>query len=80
MLSRTVPAALGESFIAAGLEAIQGAYPDVVIGSYPQQTPGGGFTTEYSCSGRATLGALDAAATDVAALVERAMHKGAADR
>ncbi|MGD9738438.1 MAG: competence/damage-inducible protein A [Bauldia sp.] len=70
MLSRTVPAALGESFVAAGLETIQAAYPDVSIGSYPQQNPDGGFTTELVLRSRDAV-RLDAATAEVTALVER---------
>lgn len=35
MLSETVPTTLAEGLIAAGLQAIQKAHPDAMIGSYP---------------------------------------------
>ena len=35
VLSSTVSAFVGESLVASGLEAIQGRYQDVEIGSYP---------------------------------------------
>lgn len=72
MLSRTVPAALGESWIAAGLTAIQEAYPDVAIGSYPQLQAGGGFSTELVLRSRDGE-RLEQATAEVAALVARTL-------
>lgn len=40
LLSRTVTAALRESQVAEGLEAIQKEFPDIEIGSYPQMKDG----------------------------------------
>lgn len=71
MLSRTVPAGLGESVIAEGLEAIQHSYPDVAIGSYPQPGAGGGFWTELVLRARDPV-RLDAASAEVARLVDEA--------
>jgi molybdenum cofactor synthesis domain-containing protein len=45
MLSRSVPAGMGEGRIAKGLGEIQAAFPDVMIGSYPTFDPTTGFTT-----------------------------------
>jgi molybdopterin-biosynthesis enzyme MoeA-like protein len=40
VLSRTVPAAVGEGVIAAPLAALQQEYPDVKMGSYPRMGDG----------------------------------------
>ena len=45
MLSRSVPAGMGEGRIARGLAAVQSDFPDVSIGSYPTFDPTAGFTT-----------------------------------
>jgi len=45
MLSRSLAAGLKEGDIAAGLGAVQAAYPDVSMGSYPAFDPVVGFTT-----------------------------------
>jgi molybdenum cofactor synthesis domain-containing protein len=45
MLSRSVPAGMGEGRIAKALGEVQAAYPDVAIGSYPTFEPDIGFTT-----------------------------------
>jgi molybdenum cofactor synthesis domain-containing protein len=45
MHSRSLPAGLKEGDIAGPLGAIQAAFPDVAIGSYPTFDPGTGFTT-----------------------------------
>jgi molybdenum cofactor synthesis domain-containing protein len=45
MLSRSVPAGMGEGKIAKGLAEVQAAFPDVLMGSYPTFEPGTGFTT-----------------------------------
>jgi molybdenum cofactor synthesis domain-containing protein len=72
MLSRTIPAGMGEGRIAAGLREVQEAFPDVIIGSYPNFEPGrtGGFTTNIVCRSRdeARLVAAEAA---VKALIDR---------
>jgi molybdopterin-biosynthesis enzyme MoeA-like protein len=72
MLSRTIPAGMGEGRIAAGLREVQEAFPDVIIGSYPNFEPGqkNGFTTNIVCRSRdeARLVAAEAA---VKALIER---------
>ena len=45
MLSRSVPAGMGEGRIAARLAEVQKRFPDVMIGSYPGFDPQAGFTT-----------------------------------
>ena len=45
VLSRSVPAGLKEGDIAGPLAAVQAAFPDVPIGSYPTFEQGVGFTT-----------------------------------
>jgi molybdopterin-biosynthesis enzyme MoeA-like protein len=45
MLSRSVPAGMGEGKIAQPLGRIQTDYPEVAIGSYPTLDPAIGFTT-----------------------------------
>jgi len=40
VLSRTVPAQVGEGIIAAPLSALQDKYPDVKMGSYPRMGDG----------------------------------------
>ena len=47
MLSRSVPAGMGEGRIAKGLGEVQAAFKDVMIGSYPtlERSATGGFTT-----------------------------------
>jgi len=45
MLSRSVPAGMGEGRIAKPLADVQKAFPDVSIGSYPTFEPEVGFTT-----------------------------------
>jgi molybdenum cofactor synthesis domain-containing protein len=45
MLSRSVPAGMGEGRIAKPLADVQKAFPDVSIGSYPTFEPEIGFTT-----------------------------------
>jgi molybdenum cofactor synthesis domain-containing protein len=72
MLSRTIPAGMGEGRIAQGLREVQDAFPDVIIGSYPNFEPGrtGGFTTNIVCRSRdeARLIAAEAA---VKALIDK---------
>jgi molybdenum cofactor synthesis domain-containing protein len=45
MLSRSIPAAMREGDIASAFAAVQAAYPDVAMGSYPGFQEGVGFTT-----------------------------------
>ena len=45
MLSRSVPAGMGEGRIAKRLGEVQAAFPDVAMGSYPGFDPATGFTT-----------------------------------
>jgi molybdenum cofactor synthesis domain-containing protein len=45
ILSRSVPAGMGEGRIASALGAVQTDFPDVAIGSYPTFDPETGFTT-----------------------------------
>jgi molybdenum cofactor synthesis domain-containing protein len=72
MLSRTIPAGMGEGRIAEGLRQIQADFPDVIIGSYPNFEAGrtGGFTTNIVCRSR-DAARLDAAEAAVKALIER---------
>jgi molybdenum cofactor synthesis domain-containing protein len=72
MLSRTIPAGMGEGRIADGLRKIQEAFPDVIIGSYPNFEAGrtGGFTTNIVCRSRDEA-RLEAAEAEVRALIER---------
>lgn len=76
MLSRTVPASMGEGRIAKGLAAIQAAYPDVLIGSYPTHDERG-FRTNLvlRCRDEARLAKAEA---EVEAMVER-VAAGAAE-
>jgi molybdenum cofactor synthesis domain-containing protein len=69
MLSRSVPAGMGEGRIAKPLADIQNAFPDVSIGSYPTFEPEIGFTTTLVLRSRdeARLAAAEAA---VKAMVE----------
>jgi molybdenum cofactor synthesis domain-containing protein len=68
ILSRTVTAAIGESRLAEGLDAIQRAHSDINIGSYPFVRDGRA-TASIVLRGRDTK-ALDAAASEVAALMQ----------
>jgi molybdenum cofactor synthesis domain-containing protein len=45
MLSRSLPAGMGEGRIAKSLGVVQADFPDVMIGSYPTFDPATGFTT-----------------------------------
>jgi len=69
MESRTVNCGVGESTVAAGLGAIQDAYPDLKVGSYPMmgQAP---IYTQLVLRGR-DIARLDAATSEVVALVEK---------
>ncbi|HMN87082.1 MAG TPA: molybdopterin-binding protein [Bauldia sp.] len=68
MLSRSVPAGMGEGRIAKGLGAVQAEHPDVMIGSYPTYSDTTGFTTTIVLRSR-DEGRLDAAEAAVRALV-----------
>lgn len=74
MLSRSVPAGMGEGKIATRLGEIQAAYPEVIIGSYPMFDPETGFTTTIVVRSRdeAKLNAAEAA---VSKLI-RDLHTG----
>jgi molybdenum cofactor synthesis domain-containing protein len=63
MLSRSVPAGMGEGGIAARLGEVQKQFPDVMIGSYPGFDPQTGFTTTLvlRCRDEAPLAAAEAA-------------------
>ncbi len=73
MLSRTVPAGMGESKIAKGLAAIQKDFPDVMLGSYPTHTEQG-FTTNLVIRSRdeARLGEAEAAVKQMIEAVKAA--------
>jgi len=77
MLSRTIPAGMGEGRIADGLRAVQAAFPDVIIGSYPNFEPGqkSGFTTTIVCRARDEA-RLDQAEAAVRELVARLQATG----
>jgi molybdenum cofactor synthesis domain-containing protein len=68
ILSRALPAGMGEGRIAAPLAAIQAAHPDVSIGSYPTFDPVVGFTTTVVLRSRDEA-KLVAAETAVAAML-----------
>jgi molybdenum cofactor synthesis domain-containing protein len=74
MLSRSVPAGMGEGKIATRLGEIQAAYPEVMIGSYPTFDPETGFTTTIVVRSRdeAKLASAEAA---VSKLI-RELHAG----
>jgi len=65
--SFTLPVALAESVVAPGLEALQGRYPDVEMGSYPYQRDGRYGTALVLRS--ADPGRLEAAAGELRDLV-----------
>jgi molybdenum cofactor synthesis domain-containing protein len=71
MLSRSVPAGMGEGKIAKALGEIQAAYSDVAIGSYPSFDPVTGFTTTIVLRSRdeARLAAAEAAVVKMIAEV-----------
>jgi len=75
VLSEAVPAEIGESFIAVRLGAIQAAYPDVSIGSYPRMGERG-FVTEIVLRSR-DAGRLASATAEVRSLVETAIRERA---
>jgi molybdopterin-biosynthesis enzyme MoeA-like protein len=75
MLSRSVPAGMGEGRVAKPLADVQGAFPDVAIGSYPTFEPEIGFTTTLVLRSRdeARLVAAEAA---VKAMLEAVRSSG----
>lgn len=68
MLSAMIHSPFGEGVIGGPLAAIQKAHPDTIIGSYPKFLDGS-FWTELVVRAR-TQKALDAAASDVQAMVD----------
>ncbi len=70
MLSRSVSAGLKEGDIAAGLGAVQAAYPDVSMGSYPAFDPVTGFTTTLVLRSREEGRLAEAEAAVLAMLAE----------
>ncbi|GEO87143.1 MULTISPECIES: competence/damage-inducible protein A [Alphaproteobacteria] len=68
ILSRSLPCPFGEGDIGTLLGAVQKAHPETSIGSYPH-FDGKRFSTELVVRGRDAR-ALDAAAHDVAAMIE----------
>jgi molybdenum cofactor synthesis domain-containing protein len=75
LLSRSIDCRVGESVVAAGLGALQKAYPGVKIGSYPQLGRMPVYTQLVLRAADADL--LERATADVQALVDRlhAEHK-----
>ena len=74
LLSATVPCPLGEGVIGGPLGEIQKAHPDTIIGSYPKYQDGK-FWTELVVRSRSQQ-SLDAARTDVEAMVARLARAG----
>jgi molybdenum cofactor synthesis domain-containing protein len=68
MLSRSLPAGLKEGDIAGPLGALQAAFPDVSMGSYPGFEEGVGFTTTLVLRSRDEA-RLDAAEAAVLAMI-----------
>ena len=64
--SVTIAADVGEGLVAAGLAAIQKAYPDIALGSYPHFRPDGGFGVQLVARGRDAV-AVEAAAQAIEA-------------
>jgi molybdenum cofactor synthesis domain-containing protein len=78
MLSRSLAAGLKEGDIAAGLGAVQAAFPDVSMGSYPAFDPAVGFTTTLVLRSRDEARLAEAEAAVSAMLAEvRARLAGA---
>ena len=75
LMSVSIDCGVGESIVSGGLGAIQKAYPDVKIGSYPQMGRLPVYTQLVLRAADKDL--LDRAAADVRALVDRlhAEHK-----
>ena len=71
MISRSVPAGMGEGRIAKPLADVQNAFPDVSIGSYPTFEPEIGFSTTLVLRSRdeARLAAAEAAVKAMVAAV-----------
>ncbi len=67
--SRSIDCGVGESFVAAGLRAIQAAYPDVKIGSYPKSGQLPIYTQLVLRAADTDL--LEKATAEVKALVDR---------
>ena len=70
VLSRSVPAGLKEGDIAGPLGAVQAAFPDVPIGSYPTFEEGVGFTTTLVLRSRDEARLAEAEAAVQAMLAE----------
>jgi molybdenum cofactor synthesis domain-containing protein len=75
VLSRSVPAGMGEGRIAKPLADVQSAFPDVSIGSYPTFEPEIGFTTTLVLRSRDEA-RLAAAETAVKAMLEAVRGAG----
>ncbi|KAB2871389.1 MAG: competence/damage-inducible protein A [Bauldia sp.] len=73
MLSRSVPAGMGEGRIAKGLAAVQADFPEVLIGSYPTFEEETGYTTNIVVRARdeAVLAAAEAAVKTMIEAVRR---------
>ena len=74
MMSRSLPAGMGEGKIATRLGEIQAAYPEVSVGSYPTFDPATGFTTTIVVRSRDEE-KLTGAETAVAKMI-RELHAG----
>ncbi len=70
MLSRSLSAGLKEGDIAGPLGAVQAAYPDVSMGSYPSFDPEKGFTTTLVLRSRDAARLAEAEAAVAAMLGE----------
>jgi molybdenum cofactor synthesis domain-containing protein len=75
MLSRSVPAGMGEGRIAARLGEVQKQFPDVMIGSYPSFDPTTGFTTTLVLRSRDEV-RLTAAEAAVRAMLDAVRQAG----
>jgi len=67
--SRTVSCSLGEGVIAARLGAIQDAFPDTTIGSYPYFNGGGGGSGTALVTRGTDLARIDAATAAIRAMI-----------
>jgi len=76
MLSRSVPAGMGEGRIATPLGEVQKRFPDVAIGSYPGFDPATGFTTTLVLRSRDETRLAEAEAAVVAMLAEVRAARG----
>ena len=70
VLSRSVPAGMGEGRVAKDLAAVQADFPDVAIGSYPTFEEGVGYTTTLVLRSRDEARLAEAEAA-VRAMIER---------